>query len=224
MHTMTPAPARRNFLQRLLHAVCAASAVMMATSSFAQSWPAKPIHLIVPSGVGSVGDAVARILSTHLSDSLGQPVLVENFPPTRGNPANGWGLFEMTGNEWTADWFAVDHFRTAVAAVNPKGPKRGVRKVARGGSYLCHESYCRRYRVSARGAMNPASFSGNTGFRCARDILRSRRAGFKRPSHAPHIATSHSSTPAHSTGRALRRCGRGSSRASSRRPRSRRCT
>ena len=92
--------------------------------------------------------------------------------PVGTYPANGWGLFEMTGNvwEWTADWFAVDHCRTEIAAVNPKGPERGVRKVARGGTYHCHKSYCRRCRVSARGAMSQASFSGNTGFRCARDI------------------------------------------------------
>ena len=43
------------------------------------------------------------------------------------------------------------------------------RKVIRGGSYLCHESYCFRYRVAARSSNTPNSSTGNMGFRCARD-------------------------------------------------------
>jgi formylglycine-generating enzyme required for sulfatase activity len=39
----------------------------------------------------------------------------------------------------------------------------------RGGSYLCHDSYCNRYRVAARTANTPDSSSGNCGFRCAAD-------------------------------------------------------
>ena len=90
--------------------------------------------------------------------------------PVDAFPANGYGLHEMTGNvwEWCADWFSPD-FHTVEKRTNPRGPQRGTHRSTRGGSYLCHESYCRRYRVSARNALTPDSATGNTGFRCVRD-------------------------------------------------------
>lgn len=71
--------------------------------------------------------------------------------PVDGFPPNGYGLHNATGNvwEWTADAF---------------GP--GLR-VQKGGSYLCHGSYCRRYRVAARQGSTPDSATGNLGFRVA---------------------------------------------------------
>jgi formylglycine-generating enzyme required for sulfatase activity len=48
---------------------------------------------------------------------------------------------------------------------NPEGPTIGAGRVMRGGSYLCHESYCNRYRVAARTSNTPESSSGNCGFR-----------------------------------------------------------
>ena len=52
--------------------------------------------------------------------------------------------------------------------VDPLGPPVGQARVLRGGSHLCHDSYCFRYRTSARMGNTPDSTSGNTGFRCAR--------------------------------------------------------
>ncbi|MFI0977228.1 formylglycine-generating enzyme family protein [Streptomyces sp. NPDC021093] len=86
--------------------------------------------------------------------------------PVRTYPPNGFGLYEVAGNvwEWCADWFAPDYYTHAPTA-DPQGPRRGERRVMRGGSYLCHHSYCHRYRVAARSANTPASSSGNCGFR-----------------------------------------------------------
>ena len=82
---------------------------------------------------------------------------------------NGYGLFNTSGNawEWCADWFSPYH--SGAPLTNPSGPDAGTHRVIRGGSYLCHESYCFRYRVAARSANTPASTTGHTGFRCARD-------------------------------------------------------
>lgn len=75
--------------------------------------------------------------------------------PAAALPANGYGLHQPSGNvwEWCADAF----------------PGRG--RVMRGGSYLCHDSYCNRYRVAARTGSPPDSTSGNVGFRLAAPVV-----------------------------------------------------
>ena len=83
---------------------------------------------------------------------------------------NGLGLYNMVGNawEWCRDWFSPSYYVDS-ALDNPPGPSQGTHRVIRGGSYLCHDSYCFRYRVAARSASTPDSSTGNTGFRVARD-------------------------------------------------------
>ena len=79
-------PARRLLRSRLTCAaigICAAGSV---TSAAAQSapYPSQPIRVIVAAGVGTVGDILARLLSTHMSKALGQPMTVENIPAAGG--------------------------------------------------------------------------------------------------------------------------------------------
>jgi formylglycine-generating enzyme required for sulfatase activity len=102
---------------------------------------------------------------THSSveDGYAGTCPVDAFPP------NGYGLFNVAGNvwEWCADWWGTDHSPERV--VDPTGPSTGPSRVIRGGSYLCHDSYCNRYRVAARTSSTQDSSTGNTGFRMAAD-------------------------------------------------------
>jgi formylglycine-generating enzyme len=101
--------------------------------------------------------------------------------PVASYHANGYGLYDMSGNvwEWTSDWFRSDYYRQLAAAggvaINPKGPgdswdvnEPGVKKRSvRGGSFLCTDQFCSRYEVGGRGQTETSSSANHIGFRVA---------------------------------------------------------
>ena len=88
--------------------------------------------------------------------------------PARSFQANDFGLYNMVGNtwDWVADWFDPRYYDRSPSR-DPRGPGSGTEKIIRGGSFLCHESYCNRYRNSARSKVSPDSTTCHLGFRCA---------------------------------------------------------
>lgn len=104
-------------------------------------------------------------VKNHASDGY------EGTAPARSFDPNGYGLYNVSGNiwEWCSDWFSPTYHIKSTTD-NPIGPLSGESKVLRGGSYLCHKSYCNRYRVAARSKNTPDSSTGNIGFRCVADI------------------------------------------------------
>ena len=102
----------------------------------------------------------------------------ELIAPVKSFPANSIGIYDMMGNVWelTSDWFNVQHYETLDTSkplINPTGavdsysPDNPYQKehVIKGGSFLCHASYCASFRISARMGTSIDSASDHTGFR-----------------------------------------------------------
>lgn len=90
--------------------------------------------------------------------------------PARSFEPNGFGLYNMSGNcwEWTAESFRVRSLKAAARAANERAQEAGL-KLLKGGSHLCHASYCHRYRIAARTSNTPDTSTGHIGFRLAFD-------------------------------------------------------
>ncbi len=89
--------------------------------------------------------------------------------PVDAYAPNGYGLYNTCGNvwEWTGDFYTPGPPEGPFPLRDPTGPTEGTARIQRGGSYLCHVSYCDRYHVHSRTRNDSDSSTGNTGFRVA---------------------------------------------------------
>lgn len=103
----------------------------------------------------------------------------EGAAPVGSYPANAYGVHDMSGNvwEWCADWYRGTYYKDSPMR-NPQGPlvegfdwhERNLKKrVQRGGSFLCADSYCIRYVIGTRGKGEVTSAQNHCGFRCVQD-------------------------------------------------------
>ena len=111
----------------------------------------------------------------------------EKSAPVKSFPPNEFGLYEISGNvwEWTSDWYNVEYYEECLKTGlinNPRGAQKAYDpnsrhglsahanvKVIRGGSFLCHSSYCANYRVSSRHPQGIEDTAEHIGFRTVLD-------------------------------------------------------
>ncbi|WP_411273023.1 formylglycine-generating enzyme family protein [Daejeonella sp.] len=124
------------------------------------------------------GRWMANIYQGSFPDANTKEDGFEELAPVKSFPANGYGLYDMDGNvwEWCSDFYRPDYYSNS-PELDPKGPQDsydpdepGVKKrVQRGGSFLCSDQYCIRYKPGSRGKGEVNSASNNLGFRCVKD-------------------------------------------------------
>jgi formylglycine-generating enzyme required for sulfatase activity len=125
------------------------------------------------------GKWVANIYQGNFPDNNTKEDGYSGVAPVKSFPANPYGLYDMDGNvwEWCSDLYRPDYYKSSPSK-NPKGPadsldpdEPGLEKhVQRGGSFICSDQYCIRYKAGSRGKGETSSAGNNLGFRCVKDV------------------------------------------------------
>jgi len=123
----------------------------------------------------------ANIWQGHFPNDNTKADGFDRTAPVKSYPPNGYGLYDMAGNvwEWCGDWYRADAYTLydrKAASTNPSGPDNEWQpgqpppeRVLRGGSFLCHVTYCESYRPAARRGNTPDTGQSHLGFRCVKD-------------------------------------------------------
>jgi formylglycine-generating enzyme required for sulfatase activity len=125
------------------------------------------------------GKQMANIYQGHFPDRDTAEDGFMDVAPVCSFPENGFGLCDMSGNvwQWVSDWYRADYYQTLAAqgrvAHNPNGPEQSydpsepgvAKRVQKGGSFLCSDQYCSRYRPGGRGKGDPSTGASHVGFR-----------------------------------------------------------
>lgn len=123
------------------------------------------------------GRFVANIYQGNFPDKNTRADGFITAAPVKSFSPNQFGLFDLDGNvwEWCSDYYQPDYYSHSPKE-NPKGPDssydpeepNAVKRVQRGGSFLCSDQYCIRYKAGSRGKGEVASAANNLGFRCVK--------------------------------------------------------